>query len=43
MGELGTGHNVHYSDIDLAIPQKKERAIVITGKDAGKTGTVTVR
>lgn len=34
---------VHYDDVMLAEPPKKEVAIVLSGKYKGKTGTVKVR
>jgi len=42
-GELGTGLNLHYGDLDLAAVPKKERAVVLVGAKAGRYGTVTVR
>ena len=41
-GDLGFGLTVHYSDLDLALVQKRERAVILAGKDRGKMGTVTV-
>lgn len=43
VGALGAGLSLHYEDLSLAQPQKKERALVLVGKDKGKMGTITVR
>jgi len=39
-GGVSSGFSLHYTDLDLAPPLKKERAVVIAGKDKGKMGTV---
>lgn len=41
-GALGAGLSLHFEDLALAAPQKKERAVVLVGKEKGKMGTVTV-
>lgn len=41
-GGLLGGFRLHYSDLDLAPPPKRERAMVLAGKDKGKTGVVNV-
>ena len=41
-GDLGAGMSLHYGDLDLAQVPKKEKAVVVAGKDKGRTGYVTV-
>jgi hypothetical protein len=36
------GFRLHYTDVDLAPPSKRERAVVLAGRDKGKVGTVNV-
>ena len=41
-GGLQGGFRLHYGDLDLAVPPKRERVMVLTGKDQYKTGVVSV-
>lgn len=41
-GGLSGGFRLHYSDMDLAPPPKRERVLVLSGKDKGKFGVVNV-
>lgn len=38
------GFSVHYEDLELAVPTKRETVVILgSGRDAGKTAVVTVR
>ena len=41
-GLLPGGFKLHYTDVDLAPPPKRERVMVLAGRDKGKLGTVNV-
>lgn len=41
-GLLPGGFRLHYTDMDLAAPGKRERVIVLAGREKGKLGTVNV-
>jgi hypothetical protein len=41
-GLLPGGFRLHYTDMDLAAPGKRERVIVLAGREKGKFGTVNV-
>jgi hypothetical protein len=39
---LPGGFRMHYTDMDLAAPSKRERVVVLAGREKGKLGTVNV-